>query len=105
VLIGMPVVVVLVLLAILQGLNAGFVCTVVNGVAFAVFDIEVLFATIVAVNSSSLSLLVIFCFLEIADMVGVGFASCGLEIGLLVILVAVSIAAAVLLLGRFFCIL
>jgi len=104
-LIGMPVVVVLVLLAIFQGLNAGFVCAVVNGVAFAVFDIEVLFATVVAVDSSSLSLLVIFCFpVEIADMVGVGFALCELEIWLLVVLVAMSIAAAVLLLGRFSCI-
>jgi len=96
---------VLVLLTIFQGLNASFACTIISGVAFAVLNMVVLFTTAIAVNSSLLSLLAVFCFLvEIADMVGVGFASCELEIWLLVVMVAVSIAAVVLLLGSLFCI-
>jgi len=105
VLIGMPVVVVLVLLTVFQGLNASFACTVVSGVTFTVFEMVVLFATTVTVNSSLLSLLDVFCFpVEMADMVGKGFVLCELEIWLLVVLVAVSAAAVVLLLGSLSCV-
>ncbi len=98
-------VVVLVLLTIFQGLKACFSCAVISGVAFMVFDMVVLFATAIAVNLLSLSLLDVFCFpVEIADMVGKGFVSCELEIWLLVVLLAVGIAVVVLLLGSLSCV-
>jgi len=65
----------------------------------------VLFATAVTVNLSSLSLLDVFCFpVEIADMVDKAFVLCELEIWLLVVVVTMSVAVAVLLLGSLSCI-
>jgi len=105
VLIGMPVVVVLALLTIFQGLNDGFVFVIIGGVAFTVPIVVVLVTTAIAVNSSSLSLLFVFCFLvEIAGMVGIGFILCSLEILLLMVLVAVSVVAVCLLFGSLSCV-
>jgi len=102
VLIGMPVVVVLVLLTIFHGLNDGFVFAIIGKFAFVVPAVVVLATTAIAVDSSLASLLFVFCLpVEIADMVGIGFISCSLEILLLMVLVVSVVAVCLLFLVAF----
>ncbi len=103
-LVGIPVVVVLALFTIFQGLNEGFVFALVGTFALAVPTVVVLVATAVTVNSLSASLLFVFCLLVgIADIVGIVFVPCGLGF-LMVMVLVVGIAMMCLLFGSLSCI-